>query len=278
MADYSDFTRGYELEENNSGLGASEVNGNGDIPIFNAVGKELSSLTGFGFARGPLRTITHITPAYFSEPTLSDAGFDIRGDTSMSVCYWIQVDNSSAGAPHGVSIHDPSTAEGQAFVSYPYNQGQVGTPVMLMFDGITIFNSVSAFNATAPAPLNSTWYYVGGSVDKVTNEVRCFYGRAPDEFYYDTVPSFAAGFGYDATGLGAGEGVHIGRYDGLGLSTIFDKMDQILFWNGRALDEDDFRRIWNNGVGVPTANLGSPPPLPEERASGGDYNYYWGRT
>jgi hypothetical protein len=203
-----------------------------------------------------------VAPAYFTESTLSDAGFDIRGDKSMSVTCWVKVPDVTDGAPHVFSIHDPSTEEGQAFVLYAYhNSNGNGVPTFLMFDGITTFNSEFTFHATAPAPSNDTWYFVGGSYDKVSAEVRCFYGRAAGESYYSTTAGLAGGFGYDGTGLGAGEGVHIGRYCGLSQDSIIDNIDQLLFWNDRALGQTDFANIWNNNAGIPTANLDIDPNM-----------------
>lgn len=257
MADYTDFTRGYEFEEVSAGADADEVNGNGEIPNFNSVGAGLASLTGFGNARGPLRAVGHASPAWFTESTLSDAGFDIRGQKSMAFSCWCHVPDNSDGGPTLFSIHDPSSENGQAFQVYAYHTTEGGGgPIFIMWDGLTIFNGAILSHPTAPAPANNTYYYIGVSRDKVSKELRLFYGRAAGESYYVTKAGFTDGFGYDGvTGLGAGEGVHIGRYDGLAAASVIGRVDQLLFWNDRALDQTDFLRIWNDGAGVPTAEL-----------------------
>jgi hypothetical protein len=255
---YDDFTRGFEFEEASAGADAAEVNSvpGADFPNFNSI----PSITGkFSNARGPLKATGHASPAWFTRSTLSDAGWDIRGDVSMAVSFWVKVPDPSDGAPFAVSIHDPSTEEGQAFILHPYHTSNGNSvPTFLMLDGVTSFNAKQTFHATAPVVPTNAWYYVGASYDKVSDEIRLFYGRQVGESYYSTTAGFAGGFGYDGTGLGAGEGVHIGRYDGLSQDSLIN-IDQLLFWNDRALDETDFDNIWNGGSGIATADLDTDP-------------------
>jgi hypothetical protein len=260
MPDYSDFTRGYEFEEVSSGAHASEYNGNGTLPNFNSITAGQASLTGFGNSRGPIRATGHAAPAWFTEPTLSDAGFDIRGDVDMAFSCWLRIPDNSDGAPVLFSIHDPTTENGQAFQIYAYHStiGQ-GGPGFIMWDGVTIFTGSVMFPASNnPAPVNNAFYYIGASRDKTANEIRLFYGRAAGESYYHTQADVAAGFGYSGVGLGPDEGVTVGRWDGLAQDAVIDRVDQLLFWNGRSLAQADFENIWNNHSGVATADLNIP--------------------
>jgi hypothetical protein len=270
---YDDFTRGYEFEEVSGGAVAAEFNSapGGDMPNFNS----LPSITGkFDNARGPLKSTGHTTPAYYTRSTLSDSGWDIRGDVSMSATCWVKVPDNSDGAPIVLSIHDPSTENGQAFQVYAYHSttGQ-GGPGFIMWDGVTIFTGSVLIPASSnPAPINNTWYFIGVSRDKDSNLINLFYGRAAGESYFSSQADVNAGFGYSGVGLGAGEGVHIGRYDGLAQDSL-SNVDQLLFWNGRALTETDFENIWQNGTGIATADLAVDPGAAGAGVNGGIHHY-----
>lgn len=233
---YTDVDAHYACE----GTGALEDSvGSLDIVEQNTVGL-LSGGGKFGDARGPLSTTNHFRRSWSS----GDA-FDIRGQTSITVIGWVRL-NSLLANDFFFSIYDASNANGQAFNLYAREtSGGAASPRITMFDGLTIFNSLFVKATTSVAIAAGEWQFIGGSYDAVENELRCFWGVDPGEYYYDTASGFAAGFGHTTDY----QSVNVGRFTGGGTPVDMD-VDHISWWKGRAFQERDFLHHWNDHAGL----------------------------
>ncbi len=184
--------------------------------------------------------------------------FDVRGATSMTVAGWCRLKADATGDPHFLSTHGVSSADEQAFETLMIHNtlGANPSPSFDMEDGLSAFNRLNVQANDQVTMAVDVWQFVAGGWNSVTNKIFNFWGRAVGEHYYKEADGFAAGFGYDGTSE-----TYIGKFTASGGNGISAQaaMDQTMWWNGRALTEDDLVFLWNDHAGRALNNLDDTP-------------------
>lgn len=274
--DLNDYTEAWRCDETSSSAALTGVNGI-DIPISSltvGVGTDghIDDPAGTTRSRGNTSPIGDAAQQFFETPFVASGPFDIRGQVSCTIAMWFRLSSTNTGGPYGFSIHNPAAANGQALwlLSNHYTLGANPAPAMFMLDGLTAFNfkAIQATDAVSPPEDSATWQFNVGGYDAARNKVFHFWGRGAGERYYAEIDGFAAGFGF--TGA-AGCDVGFAQFND-GNGTIREqKLDQCMWWKGRALSLQDLDFLWNNHVGRPLNDLRDPI------ASAAAQNYYYGR-
>lgn len=239
--DFSDYTCGYKMEGITGSIAVDEA-GNQDL-------EDNLSMPGgivgkFGDARGP----SGFNGPCLQKAFIASSAYDIRGLTDICMAGWYQNNLNLTGNPFSFSIHSGTVATGQAFVMQTgAGSGLDNTPFMWMADGLTLFNlKTLKFDELVTGIISlDTWYFVAAGWRAATNISYLFWGKAPGEHYYIERDGFAAGFLY----TGVGSFTRCGFFSGVGAACAAS-FDQQLWWNGRALSEEELVILWNNHDGL----------------------------
>ncbi len=129
-----------------------------------------------------------------------------------------------------------------------------------MYDGLSIFNNIGVYARTAGSPISlNDWHMIGGSWDKVTNTLACFFGdgsdASGDTTEFNTTSGFADGFGLSTNG-----GVNVGRFKHGGADADIMDVDHMAYWR-RSFTEQDFLNHWNFGAGLPFTQYSGVPDM-----------------
>lgn len=200
--------------------------------------------------------------------------WDVRGSVSCTFAVWFKPYASNTLGTNVFNFYEVTDASVQA-MAMPSNHPTAGAneaPLVTMFDGLTAFNGVSVQATDTVAIIKDTWNFQAGGYDAARNKLFHFWGRQAGQYFYDEVDSFAAGFGYSASfPVAAGRYISSAPFSP-GSNQKVD-IDQILWYNGRALTEDELVFLWNNHSGRAFDDLNtSPIPLVDSvDLSHGDY-------
>lgn len=268
--DLTDYTEAWRANEASGNL--LGINGD-DIPVVGSVGSVVGHIEdppGSLLGRGLLRPIGDAgVDAYFARAFAASDIFDIRGQVSCTMAMWFFLPATNTDGPTGFTIHNPANANGQALqlVNNHFTVGVNPAPLFLMLDGLSAFNALIVQATDAVSPPADTWQFNAGGYDAARNKIFHFWGRAAGESYYAEADGFAAGFGY--TGA-AGCQNSFGQYEGPGGGTnIAQRIDQSIWWKGRALNQAELNFLWNNHAGRALDDL------VELVAAARHYTYYY---
>ncbi len=268
--DFSDRTAQFDANEA-TGVALLDGSGNGN-DLNDVLGVPANTghvVSDGGGARGLLRSADRA----FTRGVVNNADpWDLRvtgtpgGLISVTFTGWVWLDNAEQG--HFFRIHSVALA-GQGCVLYPRETDSGGTasPAFSMADGIVPFNN-RFVKATAldTIPLQ-TWQFVAGGWNAVTNRIFCFWGKSPGTHFYNEEDGFAAGFNYTSNAIDI---PGIGFFNAeAGQARM--RIDHMLYFKDRALDEAELEIIWNNHVGIDFSQLSGDTEADEATP----YNYYW---
>lgn len=182
--------------------------------------------------------------------------WDIRGATSCTFVGWFFVPSGQAEEPMWFTLHEATTAPFQALWSWCNHPtfGATPSPMCGMLDGVNAFNSLFLQANDALPTLLDVWQFQAFGWNSATNVLFHFWGRAIGEHYYAETPGFAGGFGYNAINANAAMGRFIAAPPGDGQDSQMYS-DQNVWWNGRALTENDLLYMWNNHAGRTFSDL-----------------------
>ena len=215
------------------------------------------SPAGNGDARGLLGEPVHFRRGVDLDGTI----FDCRGLVSITILGWCRVSTLTM-QPFFWSVYDAANANGQAWVLNVNTTGGPGNqvPRMIMYDGLTIFNlKLIKVSVTAPSMTLDKWHMIGGSWNKITNKLACFWGDGNDgtgaTTYYAETDGFAAGFGF----TNDYQQNNCGRFRAGGAVENNWDVDHVSYWKGRAFNEDDFLNHWQGGAGLKRSEFAEDP-------------------
>ncbi len=216
----------------------------------------------FGQARGPIGEAATSLPHFDAVADFDGSQFDVRGLTSISVLMWVRL-TANTTETFGWSVWNGTDAEGQAWVLSPnvILPGPVQGPRFHMYDGLVDFVNIGVYARTSGPviPIND-WHLIGGSWNALTNTLACFFGDGSDSSGnttdFNTVSGFSAGFGYSANANNA-----IGKFRHGGTTAAQMEVDHLLYWKGRAFDEEDFLNHWNSGAGLAFSQFSGVQPM-----------------
>lgn len=197
-------------------------------------------------ARGPYEPIGAITGNRYHRETSAgiDDIFDIRGVTSFTLTQWVKrYAGNSLGTTLG-SMYDVSSASRQAFTGRTRTNAQ-NSPSLFMMDGVTAFAGVQVYPNILLAMPDDEWQFFSYGYDAVRNKIFAGWGRGAGDWQYNEEDGLAAGFLYSlAPSLHMGYLIPASPFTN-GSDQRVD-VDQVVWYQGQALTEDDLQFIWNN--------------------------------
>jgi len=249
---YTDVNIDYPCEEA-SGI----LLGKQNLPVIGTPGSVADGI--IGKARGPGGSDADF---FRGAVTFDGTKYDCGGAVSITVIMWIRI-TTLATEVFGWSVWGDGAASEQAWILSPsvILPGPVQGPRFHMYDGLILNNNIGVYARTSGADISlNDWHMIGGSWNRDTNILSCFFGDGSDgsglTTDYNTTSGFAAGFGLSTDG-----GVNIGRFDHGGADGDIMDVDHLSYWLGRAFDEEDFLNLWQLSAGLPFSSYSGVPDM-----------------
>lgn len=238
---FLDRTAQFDCEEgNNQALLDSSGNGNNLNDSLSVPGGATGII---GDARGTCKS----GDRHFETVYVADNAWDIRGATSCTMAGWFQATNTEQSHVFSIDDRDGANAAGQAFVMVlrETNTGVNPGPWVFMGDGATRFVGASFKVNDAVSISTSTWQFFAGGYNATTNKLFGFWGKSAGVSYYKEATGVVGGFGY----VGTNTSTLFGKFNGEA-GTAEMLVDHCLWWNGRALTEEELGIVWNNHAAI----------------------------